>query len=119
LAPKGWLTGARLDWGPLYVKLAKQVMDKSWKPLSYTAGMEGKEECVKLSSFGKSVPPAVQKEILAKEKSIRGGSFVVFQGPMKDLDGKERVAAGQKLDIKALSEMNWFVPGVPGALPKK
>lgn len=119
LAPKGWLTGACLDWGPFYVKIANSIKDGTWKPQAYTAGMEGNEGYIKLSSFGRAVPPNVQKEILDKEKAIRSGKFVIFQGPMKDRDGKERIAAGQKLDIKQLSEMNWFVAGVQGALPGK
>lgn len=117
LAPKGWLTGACLDWGPFYEKVAKQVKDNSWKSCSYTAGMEG--GYIKLSSFGKAVPKAVQQEVLAKEKLIENGKFVIFQGPLKDREGKEQIAQGQKLDLKQLSEMNWFVPGVHGALPKK
>jgi basic membrane lipoprotein Med (substrate-binding protein (PBP1-ABC) superfamily) len=117
LAPKGWLTGAMLDWGPFYEKIAKSVIDKTWKPASYTEGMEG--GYIKLSSFGKSVPKKVQDEILAKEKDMVAGKLVVFAGPMKDNAGRERIKSGEKLDIKQLSEMNWFVPGVKGALPKK
>jgi len=114
LAPKGWLTGPRLDWGPFYVKIAKSVIDHTWKPCSYTAGME--EGYIKLSSFGKVVPKSVQDEVLAKEKLIKSGKFVIFQGPMKDRDGKERLAPGQKPDLKQLAEMNWFVPGIQGSL---
>jgi len=116
LAPKGWLTGASLDWGPFYTKVADQVKSNTWKPVAYTAGMEGTEGYIKLSSFGKSVPIAVQKEVTAKEKLLQSGKFVVFRGPMKDRDGKERIASGKDLDIKQLSEMNWFVPGVKGSL---
>jgi basic membrane protein A len=117
LAPKGWLTGACLDWGPFFVKITKQVMNHTWKPVAYTSGME--DGYVKLSSFGKVVPESVRKEVLAKEKDIKTGKFVIFQGPMKDRDGNERIGPGQKPDLKQLAEMNWFVPGVHGALPKK
>ena len=119
LAPKGWLTGARLDWGPFYEKIAKQVIDHSWKSQTYMQGMEDSDSYVRTSPFGKAVPPAVQKEVLDKEKAIKSGKFAIFSGPMKDRDGKERIAVGQKLDTKALAEMNWFVPGVQGSLAKK
>lgn len=118
IAPKGWLTGPCLDWGPFYVKIAESVRDKTWKSCSYSAGMEGKEGYIKLSSFGKAVPAKIQKDILAKKQDIESGKFVIFTGPMKDRDGKERIAAGQKLDIAKLAEMNWFVAGVQGSLPK-
>jgi hypothetical protein len=86
------------------------------------------EGYIKLSSFGRAVSPAVQKEVLAKEESLQSSKvrravfrpkFVIFQGPMKDRDGKERIAAGHELSTKDLAEMNWFVPGVQGTLPKK
>lgn len=118
LAPKGWLTGACLEWGPFYSRIANSVREGTWKSCSYSSGMEGQSGYVKLASFGRSVPASLQKKILEREKEIRDGKFVIFAGPMKDRDGKERIRAGEKLDIKQLSEMNWFVPGVKGALPK-
>jgi len=119
LAPKKWLTGAFLDWGPFYVKITKSVMDHTWKSCSYTGGMEAGEGYIKLSAFGKVVPQAVQKEVLAKEKLIEKGQLTVFQGPLKDKDGKERVATGQKLSDKQFTDMDWFVAGVHGSLPQK
>jgi hypothetical protein len=47
------------------------------------------------------MPPAVQKEVLDKEKAIKSGRFAIFGGPMKDRHGKERIAAGQKLDTNS------------------
>jgi len=119
LAPKGWLTGACLDWGPFYLKIADAVQNHTWKSCSYYSGGEGGERYVKLSSFGRAVPQAVQKEILNKEKLLQNRQFVIFQGPMKDREGKERIAAGHKLEISELAEVNWFVPGVQGTLPKQ
>jgi basic membrane lipoprotein Med (substrate-binding protein (PBP1-ABC) superfamily) len=119
LAPKGWLTGARLDWGPFYVRMAKAVMDHSWKPYAYTGGMESDLGVVKLSSFGKAVPASVQKEVLAKQKLIESGKLAVFTGPIKDDKGKERIAAGKQLDQKEYLESSWFVEGVHGTLPTR
>ncbi len=119
LAPKKWLTGACLDWGPFYVKIANSVRNKTWISRSYSSGMEGHEGYIKLSSFGHLVPQTVQKEVLAKEKLLQSGQFVIFQGPLKDRDGKERIHVDHKLDTKELAEMNWFVAGVQGTLPKK
>lgn len=117
LAPKGWLTGACLDWGPFYLKVANSVRDHTWKKETYSPGMGG--SYVKLASFGNAVPKPVQKEVLAEEKLIEKGEFNIFQGPLKDRDGKERIAAGGNADTKQLAEMTWFVPGVVGSLPKK
>jgi len=119
LAPKGWLTGASLNWGPFYEKIAKQVIDQTWKSTSYTAGMEGAESYTQLSSFGKAVPKAVQTQVNEKKKLIQDGKLVIFQGPMADREGKDRIPPGYKLTMKEMAEMNWFVAGVHGALPKK
>ncbi len=118
LAPKGWLTGACLDWGPFYTKIADLVRAGKWTSKAYSDGMEGKEGYIKLASFGKAVPKPVQQEVSTKENLLREGKFVVFAGPMKDRDGQEKIPAGKKLSIKELGEMNWFVSGVVGALPK-
>src|SRR5260221_636230 len=39
-APKGWLTGAMWDWGPLYLQIARSVKAGTWKSDQYRAGME-------------------------------------------------------------------------------
>src|SRR5262249_43140194 len=66
IAPKGWLTGASWNWGPLYLKIAKSVLDGSWKPGSYFFGM--KEGYVTLSSLGPAVPQPVKQEALDLEQ---------------------------------------------------
>lgn len=117
LAPKGWLTGPCLDWGPLYVQIAKSVIDHTWKSESLIKGMEG--GYIKLATIGKAVPPDVKKRALTLEQDIIAGKVAVFQPPVKDRDGKERLPVGQKPSIKWLSNMDFFVAGVEGALPKR
>jgi basic membrane protein A len=117
LAPKEWLTGGCLDWGPLYVKITKSVMDHTWKSCSFTCGMEG--GYIKLSSIGSAVPPTVKKEALALEQDMKSGKFAIYKGPLKDREGRERLRAGQKADMKWLASVDFFVDGVEGSLPKK
>lgn len=116
-APKGWLTGAKWNWGPLYVKIARSVENHTWKASSDWLGT--KEGTVDLSSFGQSVPKSVQQEAIAMKQRIGQGRFTVFEGPLKDRDGKMRLVAGQRADAKWLAGMDWFVAGVEGPLPKK
>ncbi|MBY0357059.1 MAG: BMP family ABC transporter substrate-binding protein [Candidatus Obscuribacterales bacterium] len=116
-APKGWLTGAMWNWGPLYVQTVKSIQDKTWKPGNYRYPM--KDGFVKLAPFGSSVTKKVQDEALSVKKKIESGEFVIFAGPLKDRDGKELLKAGQKADFNFLESMSWFVPGVEGTLPKK
>ena len=51
----------------------------------------------------------------AADKIIAGykdGSYDVFTGPISDQTGKERVAKGEKLTLKDLATIDWFVKGV-------
>lgn len=116
-APKGWLTGAMWDWGPLYLEIARSVKNKSWQSGQYRAGMAG--GAVKIAPFGPAVPFPVQKEALEVKALIEQGKLVVFQGPLTDRDGRERLARGVSPDFEWMEKMDWFVPGVQGAVPAK
>jgi basic membrane protein A and related proteins len=116
LAPKNWLTGACLDWGPLYTKIAQAVIEKTWTPAPYKSGMEG--GYIKLSSFGESVPEEVRREAEAVKNKIATGKLIVYKGPLKDREGKVRLAPGKEADQKWLAELSFFVDGVEGALPR-
>jgi len=60
LAPRGWLTDQCWDWGNLYTKITKSVIDHTWKSGNQRYGL--KDGVVGLSSFGPAVPKAVQQE---------------------------------------------------------
>jgi basic membrane protein A len=116
-APNYWLTGSRWNWDKAYCDITKEVQERKWKPNTLWLGM--KDGTVELSSIGKLVPKDVEKQTLAIAEQIRRGQKAVFKGPLKDREGRQRLAAGQVCDQKMLSEMDWFVEGVEGALPKK
>lgn len=114
LAPKAYLTGASWNWGPTMVKLVKEIKAGSWKP-SHVRG-DLKDGTVVLDSFGKSVPAATQKTILAKKKEILDGKFAVWSGPLTGQDGKEVLASGKPMPMETLESMNFFVKGVIGTI---
>ena len=51
------------------------------------------------------------------EAEIAAGKLNPFTGPMKDNQGKQRLAAGQTITDDALSKMDYYVEGVEGTLP--
>lgn len=114
LAPKGWLTGACQDWGPLFVKITESVINHTWKPVSYKQGLKG--GYCKLADFGQAVPKNVRDKVLATENAIKSGNFVIFRGPLKDRDGKLQLPAGQDADQHWLNNINFLVSGVHGSL---
>ena len=116
IAPNFWLTGSRWNWDMTYYKIAKSVQDGTWKPETRWLGM--KDGAVELCSFGKLVPQPLQKEAASAAEQIKQGKRIIFRGPLKDRDGKQRLSAGQVADPDALSEMGWFVEGIDGTLPR-
>ena len=51
------------------------------------------------------------------EADIASGKLHPFTGPMKDNEGKERLAASKVIGDDALSKMDYYVDGVQGRLP--
>jgi basic membrane protein A len=115
-APKQWLTGVCFNWGPFYTKIAKSVIDHTWENKVYLCDM--KNGFIDLAPFGPLVPDSIRKEISVLKEKIKTGKLVVFEGPVKDSQGKLRLQAGQKPDIRWIANMNFFVQGIEGSLPK-
>jgi basic membrane lipoprotein Med (substrate-binding protein (PBP1-ABC) superfamily) len=117
LSGQHWLTGTLIDWGPFYASVAQAVLDGTWKSGISVCGAQGGN--VKLASFGSAVPKKVQDEAHAIMQKVETGNLAIFEGPLKDRDGNERLHAGERPDVKWLFSMDFFVPGVEGNLPKK
>ena len=61
----------------------------------------------------KNVKEGIAEVVDAERKQIRNGTRDVFFGPVKDRDGRIRVAAGESMtDYSMLNEFNWYVEGV-------
>lgn len=123
LAPKGWLTGSKWDWAPLYGAMTSSILAGKFtgSPFNanYTVGFAGKEvpSPMKLSEFGPSVS-AETKELIAKARNdILAGSSP-FDGPIRDRSGKLQVPKGETATTKELGELDYLVEGVVGTLPK-
>ena len=120
LAPKGWLTGAVWNWGPLYSDEVKAALDGKWKGSPYAGkfrvGM--KEGAVQLAPFGAAVPADLQKLVKDKQQAILDGKFAPFEGPIKDQAGVVKIAAGVKPSVEDLEKTDYLVEGVVGSIPK-
>ena len=60
------------------------------------------------------VPQEVRDRVDAARQDIIDGSLVVFAGPVRDQDGRTRIAEGALPEDSALLGMDWFVEGVLG-----
>lgn len=114
--PKAHLTAVTHHWGDFYTRMAQEVLDKSWTSRDVWGGIAS--GMVSLAPMNPIVPKDVVALVKQKEEAIRNASFHPFQGPVKDQDGKIRIAAGTTISDNDLLKMQWYVLGVQGKLPK-
>jgi basic membrane protein A and related proteins len=112
-APKSWLTGVSWDWGPMMVEEIKLIKGGTWKP-SHVRGDLATGNVV-LDPFGAAVPDVVRGEVLKLKADIIAGKKSIWEGPIAKQDGKEVVAAGQKLSMEEVETMDYLVKGITGA----
>ncbi|MDH5285629.1 MAG: BMP family ABC transporter substrate-binding protein [Betaproteobacteria bacterium] len=114
--PNAHLTAVTHNWGEYYTRTAQAALDGKWKMESPWMGI--KENVIRMAPFNKAVPQDVQDLVKKTEADIKAGKFHPFTGPVKDNEGKERLAAGKTLDDGTLNKMDYYVEGVQGKLPK-
>jgi len=114
--PNAHLTASTHQWGAYYTRVAQAQLDGKWKQDNVWGGI--KDGMVKMAPFNKVVPQDVQDLVNKTGTDIGAGKFHPFTGPIKDNEGKERLAAGKVMDDATLSKMDYYVEGVQGKLPK-
>ena len=114
--PKAHLTATTHQWGAFYTKAVGDVIAGTWKSGDVWGGF--KEGMIKLAPLNPAIPANVKAEVEKLEADLTAGKFHPFAGPVKDQDGKDRVAAGQTMSDEELGRMNFFVEGVASKLPK-
>ncbi|MBV8781811.1 MAG: BMP family ABC transporter substrate-binding protein [Phycisphaerae bacterium] len=119
LAPKGYLTGAEWNWGPLYMKFVEEY--RAGQPIAHLTRGGLKDGIVKVSDYGPAVSPATRSEADRVKSHFMMGDFVIFKGPLKDnagnmilKDGEQEVQTDPKLE-----SMNYLVEGVNGSTGAK
>lgn len=115
-APKANLTSPVWNWGPYYVKAVEAVMNGTWKTEQYWGPMS--EGVVDLAPINAIVPEDVKKLVEEKKQAILTGDLNIFAGPIKDQSGQVKVNEGQAMTDEEILNMDWFVEGVDGTIPK-
>lgn len=114
--PNAQITAVTHQWGAYYTRRVQDALAGRWKPDNVWGGI--KEGMIKMGPFGKTVGKDVQDLVNKTSADIAAGKFHPFTGPVKDNDGKERLAAGQAMSDDVLQKMDYYVEGVQGKLPK-
>ena len=105
-APNGWITGAKWNWGELYLDMAKAVKNGAWKSEQIRKGMNS--GYVGLSEFGENVPDEIQQEVMAMQARIISGEYEVFQGPLYDRDGTLTLEEGTEITFEWMEKNELF-----------
>jgi simple sugar transport system substrate-binding protein len=72
---------------------------------------------IHLAPLGQNVPPEVARQVQDAERAVAAGRLAPFAGRLVDQNGAVRLASGTMRDAD-IAQMNWFVMGVQGQLPK-
>ena len=115
-APKHYLMGMGIDWGPHFIDVVGKVVAGTYKGDSYWGGM--KEGAVHVASLTPDLTPDQKKTIDDAVAAITAGKFNPMTGPIADQDGKERLAAGVVIADGDMAGINWLVKGVETRIPQ-
>jgi basic membrane protein A len=110
------LTSPQWNWGTYYVNTVQNIIDGVWESHQFWGGLE--TGVVKLAEMSPMVPNDVRQQVDAERERITGTDWDVFCGPFNDQDGNEAVASGEYLSDEEMLNLNWFVEGVVGEIPK-
>jgi basic membrane protein A and related proteins len=110
------LTSTTFEWGPVYVDIVRKIAAGTWRNDQVFVGFEAGG--VGLAPFGRAVPRAVARKVLALKAKMAQGQDMSFAGPIVDQAGVLRVKRGGKASDQELLSMLWFVQGVSGTLPE-
>lgn len=115
-APDNFLTATTYHWGDYYTQEIQAAMDCTWRTHFYYGGL--KDGFVKMAPYGKRMSDEAKTAVDKRQKEIVDGTFDPFAGPLKDQQGNVKVPEGTTMSIKDKYQMNWFVQGVDGTVPK-
>lgn len=115
VAPKANLSSAVWNWGAYYVSAVKQIQEGTWKSSKYWGGIEDDVVDLAISDL---VSDENKVKVEAIKQDIKDGKNKIFEGPIKDQSGKERLKAGEVMSDEDCWNIDWLVEGVEGELPK-
>jgi basic membrane lipoprotein Med (substrate-binding protein (PBP1-ABC) superfamily) len=110
-APKATVCSSVWVWDKFLAPELKKIIAGGWKPAPYGAFIPMSAGGTDIACCGPAVPKDKAALIMKEREALMKGKEI-YAGPIKDKDGKERVAAGAVLSDGDLWKMDWYVPGV-------
>ncbi|HEV7666168.1 MAG TPA: BMP family ABC transporter substrate-binding protein [Chloroflexota bacterium] len=110
-----WLTGVGFTWGPLFTKMATDVMNGTWKSTNDVGNLASGYAA--LAPYGPLVSEDTKALVETSKAALISGELQVFRGPIYDNTGKVRVADGQIGNFEEmLNSTDWLVQGASGQI---
>ncbi len=119
IAPDAQIAAVTHHWGNYYTSRVRAVLEGTWKSGNVWGGV--REGMIRVGDFGSKVPPAVQQEVLARQKDIAAGRLQPFHAgsvPVRDNDGRVVIGAQESLSDAKILGMDWLVEGVQGKISR-
>ena len=114
-APDTCLTSCYFNWSPVLEGLIQAMIDGTWDPREIIfEGMQGNKDTsiVYLASINEDVvSTATIVDVESFIPEIANGTHTIFDGPLIDNSGKERLGGGDATD-EDLLRMCWYVDGI-------
>lgn len=97
------------EFGPFYVDQCQKVLDGTWSAPDEVVLLDAP-----LGDWGPNVPADVQSDVADAAAKIDSGELNVYEGPLNDNTGTERLAAGEVIDSLGAYAIDYAVEGVSG-----
>ena len=114
-APKAYLTAPVFHWATFIVDDVNSILDGTWKSRAYWEGLSA--NMTDLAPLSDLCAPGTKEKVESAKTAIIDGSLKIFEGPIYDQNGTERVASGSVMTDDEVWNMGWFVKGVVGTIP--
>jgi simple sugar transport system substrate-binding protein len=114
--PKAHLTATMHVWDKYYTRVTGDVLAGKWESTQVWGGI--KEGMIRIAPLNKAVPLETKKLVNQTKAMIAFGKIHPFTGPLQAQDGKVVAEEGKTLTDEELLNMNYYIHGVHGQLPK-
>jgi basic membrane protein A len=110
-----WLTGIGFTWGPLFTRMAQDVLAGTWHSTNDVGSIAS--GYAQLAAYGPLVSEETKSLVGKTKAGLVSGDVQVFRGPIYDNTGKLRIPEGQIGDFAdLLQNTDWLVTGASGQI---
>lgn len=115
-APTRYLGVVKTDWAPFFVAAVDAHIAGNFEGKNEWLGMN--DDVVVVEDWSDDISAEMKARIEETHAKIASGEMHVYDGPLVDQDGTERVPGGERLDDGGILGIDWHVAGVNSPLPK-